>query len=1250
MPTRKRPDPKTRPKVAVPKRAKTGTAAMEPEPSETTAAVIAPDIERIGTKLFPIVGIGASAGGFEAFRELMQALPNDTGMAFVLVQHLDPGHESMLTRLLSKATPMPVSEVQDGMEVEPNHVYVIPPNTTMTIREGVLHLMARAKPTTRHMPVDSFLRSLAEDQGSSAIGVILSGTASDGTLGLQAIKAEGGITFAQDEKSAKYDGMPRSAIVTGCVDFIMPPKGIAKELAHIGRHPYLGIAHPVTVSEPPPREDHLRAIFRLVRQATGVDFTHYKYNTIKRRIARRMLFLKIEDPRQYVKYLRGNRAELEALYQDILIHVTSFFREPECFQALKDDVFPKIMSDRRPRDPVRIWVPGCSTGEEVYSIAISLLEYLGDRANATRINIFGTDISEAAVDKARAGTYTENSLVDVTEDQLRRFFIKLDGDYQITKSVREMCVFARQDLAKDPPFSKLDLVSCRNVLIYMGPTLQKRVLAAFHYALKPTGLLLLGRSESISGFSDLFTIVDRKDKIYARRAGEPRPLLDITTTDYERLVPETPQEEGPHADFDVLKEADRIALNRYAPAGCVIDENLQIVQFRGKAALYVSPSPGQATLNLLKMVRPELVLEVRTAINKAKKQEAPIRKDRIVFRHNGQSREISLEVTPIPQPGSGCQHYLVLFEEPGARPAQTPPPVKGRSKRPAESEVSRLGRELATTKEYLQSIIEDQEATNEELKSANEEVLSSNEELQSTNEELETAKEELQSANEELVTVNETLQNRNAELAQLSDDLANLLSGVNIPIVMLGNDRRIRRFTPLAENLLNLLPTDIGRPIGNIKPNIQVPDLEAIITDVIDNVVVREQDVQNNEGRWYSMRVRPYRTVENRIDGVVMIFIDVDAIKRGRDELQQERDFVSAVLDTTGAAVTVLDREGRIVRANRACQRISGYSFQELKDQRPWDILVPPEHVAQAKAMFEQTLSGQIIMQEQKHWLTKDGRRRLLSVSSAVLRDADGAVKYVIRSYIDITDQRLAEQARDEIEGALRRSQEDLRAIMARLLTAQEEERKRLSRELHDDLNQKLAMLTVEIEALERKLPASAAAFRSRLHSLRDRIAGLSDDVRGTAYQLHPSAIEHLGLGPALKSYCGDVSRQERLKVRFTQRNLPASIPADVALCLYRVTQEALRNVARHSEADRAWVSLTGVDNVVRLYVGDSGVGFDPSTRRSGLGIVSMEERVRLVGGSFSLKTELGDGVRIDVEVPLRKPSKTTKKAASAGA
>jgi len=831
-----------------------------------------------------IVGIGASAGGLEAFQELLQALPEDTGMAFVLVQHLAPKHESILSELLSKATKMPVIEVREGMAVQPNHVYVIPPNADMSVVDGVLHLSPLAADRARRMPIDMFLRSLADDQQGRAIGVILSGTASDGTLGLQAIKALGGVTFAQDDASAKYSAMPRSAIAAGIVDYVLPPDSIARELKRIAKHIHIFADDQSDAGELGASSEALNKIFAMLRNTSRVDFSYYKHGTIKRRIVRRMFLRKIDSLEEYLRFLRKNHDEVEALFNDVLINVTVFFRDPDAFEVLRKQAFPLMLNGKGPNAPIRIWVPGCSTGEEAYSLAIALLEYLGEKASDFQIQIFATDVSENIIQKARAGVYPESIAMDITSERLRRFFQKVDSGYQISKSIRDMCVFAKQDIAKDPPFSKLDMISCRNVMIYMGQLLQRRIIPLFHYALNSDGVLFLGSAETVGGFDDLFTSIDKKYKIYSKKPSASTVAFNFVPQFDMDEEPRSQNEAAPQR-VDLQRVADQILLNRYAPASVMVNGKLDIVQFIGQTGRFLDPAPGDASLNLLKMVKSGLQLELRLGFEKVK-QTGTFRKEGLLIEHNGSLKNLNFEIIRVKNTPGKELYHLVVFEE-VSRTHGSPPettgmekPVKkaGKTKlTKTELESARLKEELEATRDYLQSIIEEQRTTNEELRSANEENQSSNEELQSINEELETAKEELQSTNEELQTVNEELQNRNDELSQLNNDLNNLLSSVNIPIIMLGNDLRIRRFTPMAEKIMNLIATDVGRPITDIKPNLKIQDLRQSIARVINTLEIHENDVEDNSGRWYSMRIRPYRTLDNKIDGVVLVFLDIES-------------------------------------------------------------------------------------------------------------------------------------------------------------------------------------------------------------------------------------------------------------------------------------------------------------------------------------------------------------------------------------
>ena len=876
-------------------------------PAESTKRKSAevPVDEQARDDSFPIVGIGASAGGLEAFTQLLRELPSDVNMALVLIQHLDPTYKSMLTELLSRTTNLTVLEVTDGVRVKPRHVYVIPPNTAMTISERVLHLTARVEVEGKHMPIDHFLLSLAKDQKSRAIGVILSGTSMDGIQGLRAIKDEGGITIAQDEQSAKYYDLPRSAVAAGCVDLVLRPQDIAQELVKLSRHPYVPYLETEGAENLLPQSD-LEKIFGLLRKATKVDFADYKHATIKRRILRRMLILKTEKMEDYLKYLQTNPGELASLFQDILISVTGFFREPETFEALKHEIFPSILKNRSADDAIRVWVPGCSTGEEVYSLAICLVEYLDRSRVHPSIQIFATDVNEAVLEKARQGVYAASA--SISAERLQRFFVPTNGSIQVSKPIRRMCVFAKQDVTADPPFSKLDLIVCRNLLIYLGLALQRKLLPIFHYSLKPTGFLVLGDFETVGEFDNIFKLANKRLKIYSKKPVATRTPLDFSSryiAARDEQVDEpgaSRQAESRAPEQEIFKEADRILLTRYSPASAIVNGDLEIVQFRGRTGAFLEPAPGKASLNILKMARQGLMTDLRLALDKAKKSGETVRRDAIEIRSDGKYLDVNLEVVPL-KTHTGYPCFLVAFEEalPNPAPSVSRGRVRGeksgKERRTEDLKIVRLQQELSATKDYLQSIIEDKEAANEELKAANEEIQSSNEELQSTNEELETAKEELQSTNEELTTVNEELQNRNLELTQAHNDMTNLNAGANVPILMMGSDLRLRSWGPLSEKLFNLKASDLGRSIFDINLDLQTPDLKGTIEEVVAQDVDKELEVRGPHGRWFLVRIRPYRTADNKIEGAVLAFVDIDRIKQVEEELRARSEHLEDLVE-----------------------------------------------------------------------------------------------------------------------------------------------------------------------------------------------------------------------------------------------------------------------------------------------------------------------------------------------------------------
>lgn len=878
-------------------------------------------------------------------------------MAYVLLPHLDPDHRSVLTEILTRFTKIPVAEVLDGMPVERDRIFVLPPNKTMGIAGGKFVLEDREASQSPHLPIDYFLTALAAERGDQAIGIILSGTASDGTQGCIAIKVAGGVTFAQDEKSAKFYDMPGNAIRGGSIDFVLSPKGIAQELSRISRRPDgAGISAEsldLDVTGPPADIDTL---FALLQKATGVDFRHYKQTTLQRRIKRRMLLHHVLKLKDYLHYIDHNPTELDALYRDLLIHVTEFFRDKGAFESLSLKILPSLMQDRKPGDgPLRIWVPGCSTGQEVYSLAMVLLEFLWSydkRRNPAAIpnlavQIFATDISDFALDRARSGVYAVNEASGISTERLSRFFVRHDGGYQIHKSVREMCVFAKQNVVKDPPFSNLDLISCRNLLIYFGPILQKRAIPTFYYALKPRGYLMLGPSESLGSFEDLFTLIDKKNKIYQKKRSNARVVTHFIGPNY--VVPRLEPIHSPNipdAGSNVDREVDRILAQRFVPGCIVVNDDMEIVQFRGKIGPYLEPAGNHPTFSLSKMTREDLQVDLRDMLTRAKKENKPVRKEGLRIASDGGTRNIDLEVIPIRGHTAGERLYIIAFQD-AVLPVMST--AAGRRRLEKQSEKGRASRELMRAnhevehlREQLHTLIDEHETTLEEFKSANAEILSANEELQSSNEELETTKEELQSSNEELSTLNEELQNSNAELTQANNDQLNLMTNVNLPVVMVGNDLRIRRFTPPAERLLNLLPGDLGRRLGEIRPNIEPDDLEELARTTIEGGMFQEREVRVKDGPWYLLRVRPYKTWEEKVEGAVLSFQDIDSLKR---TLEQTRTFAEALIENARESVLVLDEGLRVSMANRAFYQTFQVSPEETKGRliyhlgnRQWDI------------------------------------------------------------------------------------------------------------------------------------------------------------------------------------------------------------------------------------------------------------------------------------------------------------------------
>jgi two-component system CheB/CheR fusion protein len=868
----------------------------------------------------PVIAVGASAGGLEAFSQILERLPPDIDAAFVFIQHLSPQHASNLTELLAAKSSLEVVTAASGTRIEPGRVYVMPPNVHMEVVDGELHLIPRPTDRSQFTPIDFFMQSVARWAQERTIGVILSGTASDGSAGIREIKAFGGIAIAQAPETAKHDGMPRAALATGIVDLVLSPADIAERLGQFRHHPYLR-ADSADPADQTLTEHQMRDLFMMLRRASGIDFKQYKAPTVRRRLLRRMALLRLTELDAYLRHVLEVPAEAKALAQDLLIHVTRFFRDPDAYETMTAQVFPELLRDRGD-EPIRIWVPGCATGEEAYSIGIRLIEALGDRASDRRVQLFATDVSDSAIEQARSGFYPATISADVSAERLKRFFTRSDGGYRIIKTLRDMCVFARHDLTRDPPFSRLDFIVCRNVLIYLDTALQRRLISVFHYALKARGFLMLGPAET-AGQEGLFAPIDKKWRLFRKLPADmglpPSARIDHLTG--PRGTAAVAHARISTDGKSVQDEATRVILDRFGPPAVVVDGNFDIVQFRGHTGPYLEAASGEPNLSLLKMARGGLLHPLRTALNEAARRSRVVRKAGVHIHRNGEWIDIALEIVPLTS--SRGEHYLVLFDETDVRVAKgrkggtrRKPATSARAE--ADTRVAALRRELAANREYLQSIIQELEAANEELQSANEEILSSNEEMQSTNEELDTAKEELQSTNEELNTVNEELHSRNDDLTRANSDLTNLLGSVDIPIVIVDNELAIRRFTPRAEQLFNLISGDVGRPIGQINPNFVCEDLERLIRQTIDAVAPRELEVQDKAGRWMSLRIRPYKALDNRLDGAVLSVIDIDASKRHQAVVEISRNQFRSMIDAVRQPMLILDHRGRVRAANRA--------------------------------------------------------------------------------------------------------------------------------------------------------------------------------------------------------------------------------------------------------------------------------------------------------------------------------------------
>lgn len=867
-----------------------------------------------------VVGIGASAGGLEALKILFDHMPPDSGMAFVIVQHLDPTHRSMLTDLISPHTKMMVKEIINGTTVKPDCVYVIPPDRELAISEQRLFLAAMPDERIKRRPIDSFFRSLAEDLKENAIGIILSGTGTEGTLGLKEIKAAGGLAIVQDPETALFDGMPRSAITARVADYIMPPGKIPEKLLDYINKKQNNDGR--IVSGPPDLvENDLKGIFQAIRTQTGYDFTNYKTNTIARRISKRIALNGFNAVEDYTKFLQDHPNEITKLYKDFLIGVTSFFRDKEVFNSFEKKAVPHLLEKCRDRQELRAWICGCSTGEEAYSLAIILKEALEKNRQYLKVTIFASDIDDEAIEFARNGIYNESALADVSPERLAQYFVKKENGYQPKKEIREMVVFAHHNLIKDPPFSKMDLISCRNLLIYIKGDLQKKVIPVFHYSLNTDGLLLLGTSESIGEHGDLFTPIDAKHKIFKKKninSRKPYPIFDLPFVERKLDVKKQDMSSVVSKITRVSDIAEKLLAEPSQPPSVIIDMNNDALYFSGNTGIYLAPPDGVANWNILEMAKKGLRTVLEKAIKKARTTKASVKKNSVEVMGSNGIQAVNLNVKPLLTKEYDSGTLMIIFEPAAAKKTKSKQSTGNSGSRKHRN--SDLENELKITRGDLQTAINDLETSNEDLQSANEE-------LQSTNEELETSREELQSLNEELITVNTELTGKIDQLSQANNDLNNLLRSIEVATVYLDRTLKVKRFTPAATKIFNLIPSDIDRPLTQLSINLHYKTLADDVTHALKTLEAKALEVSATDGAWYYMRIIPYRTAENIIEGVLITLVDITTQKTVEQNLAKSNEHLNLVMENLPAVPYTCTTEPDLGFSfvGKSCEKVTGF-------------------------------------------------------------------------------------------------------------------------------------------------------------------------------------------------------------------------------------------------------------------------------------------------------------------------------------
>ncbi|MDX1548223.1 MAG: chemotaxis protein CheB, partial [Rhodothermales bacterium] len=1183
-----------------------------------------------------VVGIGASAGGLEALQRFFKAVPEDGGgVAFVVVMHLDPERQSQLAELLQTRTTLAVQQVTERQALEPGHVYVIPPNKNLLVTNHHLDLADFEQPRGRRAPIDRFFRSLADGR-RTCVGVVLSGSGTDGTLGLKAIKEQGGVVMAQDPADAEYDAMPRSAIATGLVDLILPAEALAQRVVEFSKnHRRIQIPGPSGVL-PQDDSDALYQILSYLRSRTGHDFTNYKQSTVLRRIGRRMQVNQIETLAGYLRFLKNHPAEAQALLKSMFISVTHFFRDREAWAAMAERVIPRVLEDARPDRQVRVWVPGCATGEEAYTLAMLLLESAAQTDPMLDLQVFASDLDQAALAYGRQGLYPDSIGADLSEERLRRFFTRDGNHYRIKKEVRERVLFAQHSLLKDPPFSRLDLISCRNLLIYLNRELQGRVFRLFHYGLRPGGFLFLGSAESADGEGRLFRPVVKKQRIYQRMETGDVPRLPALELAHERTPIHT---EAMHRSQSEL-ERHRELLEQQAPPSVLVGRNFEILHLSETAGRYLQRPGGVPSNDILREVRPELRLDLQAALHHAFENGKRTSTHAVEVAFNGDTGWVHLIVIPGRGETGSEDEALVLFAEvqttgligEGAEP--------GAGTGTDRAERARYLDEVQHLREHLQATVEEYESSREEMKASNEELQSINEEYKSTAEELETSKEELQSVNEELETVNQELKSKVEELSQSNSDLQNLMDSTEIGTLFLDRHLCIQRYTPRIAELFSVMPGDVGRPITHLTHTIDYDDLVEDAERVRRDLVMVEMEVRGHAGAWYLMRMRPYRTVEDRIDGVVIMFVDITERRRQEEARRKAEERYRLLVESVEEyAMITIDLQGLITTWNAGAERLFGYAEDEAVGQEAAFLFTEADRAAGQveRELAAAEAAGQAT--DERWHVRKDGSRFWGTGVITALRFPDGALRGYANVMRDNTERK---QAEETLEQRVEERTIQVRNLASRLTMAEQEERRRISRILHDDLQQRLYGIQMKLDLLRREAETTEHEPLTReLARIDEWLTTAISTTRSLTVDLSPPILKTEGLTDALIWLRTQMAEQHGLDVT-VQAAQPFYLPdEDMRVLLFQVVRELLFNVVKHAETDGAVVEISEDGSHLVIVVRDDGRGFDPEAAahqrgaQDGLGLFSVRERLRLFGGDLEIEAAPGRGTRVTVRTPV---------------